>query len=157
MEPCTEEEIRRLANDWYRNLDVHAPVDAVLTLLAENGFEIRIPEGTFQGHEGFKRVYEEGWIRHFFDEIHELKQLSVTPADDKVEAKVVVNWQARTWDPPEPKSKWLDMDAYQTWVVQRSPDSGKPVILSYTVDAMKPVPGPDSVYPLCRALVSQTI
>lgn len=157
MEPFTEEEVRRLANDWYRNLDVHAPIDAVLTLLAEDGFEIRIPEGTFRGRGGFKRVYEDGWIRHFFDETHELKQLSVTTREDQAEAKVVVNWQARTWDPPEPKSRWLDMDAYQTWVVQRSPASGRPVILSYTVDAMEPVPGPDRTYPLCRALVRQAL
>jgi hypothetical protein len=141
VEPFTENEIRRLVNDWYHKLDVHAPVEAVLALLADDGFEIRIPEGTFRGHDGFKRVYEEGWIRHFFDEIHELKKLSFTSAGDKVEVAVVVNWQARRWDPPEPRSKWLDMDAYQTWVVQRSPNSGQPVILTYIVDTMKPMPG----------------
>jgi hypothetical protein len=145
VKPFTTEEIRHLANSWYRKLDVHAPVETVLALLAEDGFEIRIPEGTFRGHDGFKRVYEEGWIRHFFDEAHELKQLSFTPAEDKAEVKVVVNWQARSWDPPEAKSKRLDMDAYQTWVVQRSPSSGRPVILTYTVDVMKPIPGSDSI------------
>lgn len=145
MEPFTKEEVIRLANDWYRNLDVHVPVEAVLALLAEDGFEIRIPEGTFRGRDQFKRVYEEGWIRRFFDEVHELKQLSLTPTGDRAEVKVVVNWQARTWDPPEPKSKRLDMDAYQTWVVQRSPSSGRPVILTYTVDVMKPIPGSDSI------------
>lgn len=145
MEPFTKEEVRRLANDWYRNLDVHAPVEAVLALLAEDGFQIRIPEGTFRGRDRFKRVYEEGWIRRFFDEVHELKQLNLTPAGDRAEVKVVVNWQARTWAPPEPKSKWLDMDAYQTWVVQRSPDSGQPVILTYTVDSIKLMPGSDSI------------
>jgi hypothetical protein len=136
MEPLTDEEIRHLANNWYRSLDVHAPVDAVLTLLAEDGFEIRIPEGTFRGYDGFKHVYEELWIRRFFDEVHELRQLSFTPAGDKAEAKVVVNWQARTWDPPEPKSKFINEDAYQTWVVQRSPHSGQPVILIYRVDTI---------------------
>lgn len=145
MEPFTEEEIRLLANDWYRSLDAHAPLDAVLTLLAEDGFEIRIPEGTFRGRDGFEHVYEELWIRRFFDEAHELKQLSFTPAGDKAEVKVVVNWQTRSWDPPAPKSRWLDMDAYQTWVVQRSPDSGRPVILTYTVDTSKLMPGSDSL------------
>lgn len=145
MEPLTEEEIRHLANTWYRSLDVHAPVDAFLALLAEDGFEIRIPEGTFRGYDGFKHVYEELWIRRFFDEVHTLRQLSFTPAGDKAEVKVVVNWQARTWDPPEPKSQRIDDDAYQTWVVQRSPDSGRPVISTYVVDAVKPVAGPDTV------------
>jgi hypothetical protein len=137
VEPFTREEITRLANDWYRKLDVHAPVDAVLTLLAEDGFEIHVPEGTFRGSEGFKHLYEEGWIRHYFDEVHSLKQLSFTPTGDKAEVKVVVNWQARAWDPPAPKSKWTDIDAYQTWIVQRSPNSGQPVILSYIVETSK--------------------
>lgn len=146
MQPFTEEEIRHLANDWYRKLDVHAPLDDVLALLADDGFEIRIPEGTFRGHDGFKHVYEELWIRRFFDEVHELKQLSITPAgEDKAEAKVVVNWQARAWAPPEPKSKWIHMDAYQTWTVQRSPNSGQAVILTYTYDTSKLMPGSDSL------------
>lgn len=145
MEPFTEEEIRRLAEDWYRKLDVHAPVEAVLALLAEDGFALRIPEGMFRGHDGFKHVYEDLWIRQFFDEIHTLKQLGFTAAGDEAEVTVVVNWQARTWNPPEPKSKSIDADAYQTWVVRRSPDSGQPVILTYTVDAMKPIAGSDSI------------
>ena len=31
--------------------------------------------------------------------------------------KLVVNWQAKVWNPPDAKSKWLGMDARQTWVV----------------------------------------
>ena len=145
MEPFTTEAIRDLANNWFHQLDVHAPLQAVLPLLAEDGFEIRIPEGTYQGHDGFKHVYEELWIRHFFDEVHELKQLSFTPTGHRAEVKVVVNWQARSWEPPEPNSRRLDMDAYQTWVVvQCSPGSGQPVILTYTVDVLKPVSGAGS-------------
>ena len=34
--------------------------------------------------------------------------------------KLVVNWQAKVWNPPNAKSKWLGMDARQTWVVTRS-------------------------------------
>ena len=34
--------------------------------------------------------------------------------------KLVVNWQAKVWNPPDAKSKWLGMDARQTWVVTRS-------------------------------------
>lgn len=145
MEEFTEEEIRRLANEWYRKLDLHAPVEDVLPLLAEDGFEIRVPEGTFRGRDGFKRLYEEGWIRHYFDEVHKLKQLRFTSTGDKAEVEVVVNWQARAWEPPASKSKQINMDAYQTWVVQRSRDSGQPVILTYIFDVSKPMPGSDSI------------
>lgn len=144
MEPLTEEEIKRLAIDWYHKLDLHAPVEDVLPLLAEDGFEIQVPEGTFKGRDEFKHLYEQGWIRRYFDEVHELKELSFTPAGGNAEVKVVVNWKARSWDPPAPKSTQIDMDAYQTWVVQRSHGSDQPVILSYIVDASKPMSASDS-------------
>lgn len=146
MKPFTEEEIKGLANDWYRKLDVHAPVEDVLRLLAEDGFEIRVPEGTFKGGEGFAHLYEEGWIRHYFDEVHELKKLSFTPAGAQAEVKVVVNWQARSWDPPAAQSKRINMDAYQTWVVQRTPDSAQPVILTYILDASEPLTGSNTTW-----------
>jgi len=148
VEPLAINEITDLANNWYRMLDVHAPFETVLPLVAEDGFQIRIPEGTYRGRDGFKQVYEEGWIRHFFDETHELKQLNFTPAGDKAEVKVVVNWQARSWNPPEPRSKEININAYQTWVVQRSPGQGQPVILTYTVDLLEPIPSSDSRPPM---------
>ena len=144
MEPFTEGEIRDLAGTWYRMLDAHAPFDTVVELVAGNDFQIQIPEGSYRGVDGFKTVYEQGWIRHFFDELHELKQLSFAPDGDKAEVKVVVHWQARSWNPPEAKSTWIDMDAYQTWVVQRSLGSGRPVILTYIVDVLKPGSRSDS-------------
>jgi hypothetical protein len=145
VETFTEAEIRRLANDWYQKLDRHAPIDEILPLLAEDGFEIRVPEGTFRGSDGFKRLYEDGWIRNFFDEVHTLEKLSFIPAGDKAEVKVVVHWQARAWHPPAPQSERIDSDAYQTWIVQRSPASDQLVILAYLVDDMKPRSGPDTI------------
>ncbi|MGH3921457.1 MAG: nuclear transport factor 2 family protein [Pseudonocardiaceae bacterium] len=124
-------------DDWYHNLDVHAPVEDLLALLTEDGFEAHVPEGEFQGHEGFERLYD-GWTHRFFDEVHKVKQLDIAPADDRADVTVVVSWQARIWDPPEAESKRLNFDAYQTWVVQRSRTSGQPVILTYIVDALKP-------------------
>lgn len=79
MDPLVEDDIRRLADDWYRKLDEHAAVKVLQTLLAEGGFGIRVPEGTFHGGDGFRRLYEEGWTRRFFDEAHRLEQLSYTP------------------------------------------------------------------------------
>ncbi|MGH8930667.1 MAG: hypothetical protein ACRDZO_08595 [Egibacteraceae bacterium] len=65
--------MQRLVDDWYRKLDEHAPFDEVLALVAHDGFEIQVPEGTFRGPDEFKRLYEEGWIRRFFDEAHKVK------------------------------------------------------------------------------------
>jgi hypothetical protein len=73
-------------------------------------------------------------IRRFFDEVHTVKEVVPSGAGDVIDVKVVVNWQAKVWDPPEPTSKWLGMDAYQTWQVRRSPKTGRPVIVRYVVD-----------------------
>jgi hypothetical protein len=136
----TESEIRDFAVAWYRKLDTHDPLVEFLPLLAEEGLEMVFPEGTVQGHAGF-----EGWfervIRIFFDEEHTVKEVKIVEPGERPRVKVVVNWQAHTWDPPAAKSKWLGFDAYQTWVVQRSAVTGKPVIRTYIVDELKPMPG----------------
>jgi hypothetical protein len=54
---------------------------------------------------------------------------------------VVVNWQARRWKPPAAHSQWIGYDAYQTWEMARSPSTGKPVIVRYVVDELRPMPG----------------
>jgi len=49
------------------------------------------------------------------------------------------------WNPPEPTSKWLGFDAYQTWQVERSPESGNALIKRYVVDNLAEMPGSASL------------
>jgi hypothetical protein len=75
----------------------------------------------------------------FFDEVHELTRVDVTPSPDGgSEVKVVVNWQATIWDRPEPRSKWLGFDAYQTWLVVTD-EQGIPRVKTYSVDELAPM------------------
>ena len=143
--PLTQADVQALADVWYKKLDVHAPTEELLPLLADDELEMRFPEGTMRGHAGFTGWYDRV-TRIFFDETHTLKQVALEPASNghRARVKVVVNWQARAWDPPAPKSKWLGFDAYQTWEVQRSPD-GRPVIVTYIVDELRPMPGSASL------------
>jgi len=137
--PLTEDELRQFVDDWYQKLDVHAPVEEVLPLLADEGLELVFPEVTEHGHAGFKSWYEKVTNR-FFDEVHELKELNITPGENGL-IQLVVNWQCKIWDPPDAKSKWLGFDATQTWDMVRSPETGKPQILRYSVDKFIPMPG----------------
>jgi hypothetical protein len=73
-----------------------------------------------------------------------MKTLDITPRDNEADVKLVVNWQARVWNPPDAKSKWLGMDARQTWVVVRG-DDGRAVIKKYVVDGMDLMPGSASL------------
>lgn len=133
--PLTKSEVNQLAVDWYRKLDVHAPLEEYIPFVAEEGLEMRFPEATVYGFDGFKGWYERV-IGIFFDEVHTLKEVTVTPSGDKANVKVVVKWEASIWKPPAAKSERIITDAYQTWIVQRSPNTGKPVILTYIVDSL---------------------
>jgi len=132
----TEAEIQKFAADWYRKLDVHAPLEDYIPLLADEGLEMVFPEATVKGFEGFKGWYERV-ISIFFDEVHTLKEVKPTSvSSEKANVKVIVKWEASVWKPPAPKSERIVLDAYQTWVVTRSPKTGKPVISTYIVDSL---------------------
>ena len=135
IKSLTEAEVKQLATEWYLKLDVHAPLEDYIPFLAEEGLEMRFPEATVYGFEGFKGWYERV-IGIFFDEVHTLKQVEVSPLGDRVNVKVIVKWEASVWNPPAATSQRIVLDAYQTWVVERSPKTGKPVVLTYIVDSM---------------------
>jgi hypothetical protein len=80
----------------------------------------------------------------FFDEVHMLSRVEVQPGGTsapRVQVEVVVNWQARRWNPPAPRSRWIGFDAFQTWEMVRSPETGTPMIARYVVNELRPMPG----------------
>lgn len=136
-EPLTEAEIKELATVWYRKLDVHAPLEDYIPLLAEEGLKMVFPEATVEGFEGFKGWYERV-IGIFFDEVHTVKQAKPTSVnEEQAEVSVVVQWEASVWKPPAPNSERIICDAYQTWIVKRSPKSQKAVVATYIVDKIE--------------------
>ncbi|MEH1926076.1 hypothetical protein [Nostoc sp.] len=133
--PLTASEIKQLAADWYLKLDVHAPLEEYIPFVAEEGLEMRFPEATVYGFDGFKGWYDRV-IRIFFDEVHTLKQVNVQLSGDEATVQVIVKWEASVWNPPAATSQRIVLDAYQTWIVKRSPYTGKPVISTYIVDSL---------------------
>ncbi len=132
--------IEAFAAEWYRNLDEHVPTADLLPMLAEAEVEFVLPETTFRGADAFARWYE-GVIAVFFDEIHTLSSVAVERRGERALAEVVVNWQARRWWPPAPRSQWIGFDAYQQWEMAASPATGAPVITRYVVNELRPMPG----------------
>ena len=124
----TKEEIDDLADRWYKALDVHAPVEALHAMMTEaRATTWRGRRAPTHGHAEFTVWYEKV-TRRFFDEVHTIKKVEPTIDGDTADVKVVVNWKASVWEPPAPKSITLHMDAFQTWEVVRSPESGKALI-----------------------------
>lgn len=142
LAPLKQAEVEQLVRDWYLKLDVHAPMIKLLPMLADEDLEMQFPETTLHGHAEFEGWYQ-GVIRIFFDEVHTMKELKVTLSADKKRAdiKLVVYWEASRWNPPAAKSERLMFDAAQTWVVKRSPKTGKAVVVTYIVDDLTPKEG----------------
>ncbi|MEI7582969.1 hypothetical protein [Runella sp.] len=131
----TQESIEKLAVDWYRKLDVHAPMVELLPMLIDDGLEMVFPEVTVYGYAGF-----EGWfqrvIRIFFDEVHTVKKAEATINGDTAVVDVIVKWEASVWNAPEAYSKRITLDAYQTWEVKAGPDDSV-LITKYIVGDLK--------------------
>ena len=94
---------------------------------------MKFPEATLRNYSEF-----EGWYnrvtRLFFDEVHQVKEVTSTIKGEGADVKVVVHWEASVWNPPAAKSERIKLDAYQTWYVARSPETDQPVIVEYGVD-----------------------
>jgi hypothetical protein len=132
----SETEIQDLVRTWYHQLDIHAPLSDLTALLIEDGLRMVFPEMIAEGLSGFQQWYER--VTHlFFDEVHTVKDIQCTSQPDRTFVKVVVKWEASRWIPPAPCSDRLVIDAFQTWEVVRSPIHHRPVVATYTVDALE--------------------
>ncbi|MBC7388239.1 MAG: hypothetical protein H7329_03425 [Opitutaceae bacterium] len=131
----TKEAIEEFIKVWYKKLDVHVPMVEVLPMLADKELEMVFPETTIYGHAGF-----EGWfqrvIRIFFDEVHTVKLVEPVIDGETASVKVVVQWEASMWNGPDPFSKRIKADAYQTWEMKLN-SSGNPIISKYIVDDLQ--------------------
>ncbi len=140
--PLTKQEVEKMVTDWYKALDVHLSQYITQQYVSEAELEMVFPEATLRSMAEFE-LWLQGVYRIFFDEVHTMQSLDVklSPDGSQADVKLVVRWEASRWKAPAPKSERLKMDAYQTWVVKRSPASGKAVITKYVVDELKLLPG----------------
>jgi hypothetical protein len=141
--------IEAFARDWYRKLDRHVPATELLPMLSATELRFELPEGPLTSLDQFRAWYEGGQvgdrafpgvINIFFDEVHTVTQVAVSGSGARVTVDVEVNWQARRWYPPAPRSQWIGFDAFQQWEMTLSP-AGAPVIARYVVNELRPMPG----------------
>lgn len=141
--PITENQIKQFAAEWYRALDVHAPVEDCYRFLADKGLKMSFPDGDIRDFSSFKAWYDR--VTHlFFDENHNIQSLKTAISGDEAVVDIVVGWQASWFEPPAAKSKRLSMDATQRWTVRLSSKNVYGLeILAYnaTVEPFKYAPG----------------
>ncbi len=128
----TPEAIEAVAKEWYHQLDIHVPMVELLPSLADEELEMVFPEVTVYGYAGFEGWYQKV-IRLFFDEVHTVKSVESVISGKTATVKVVVQWEASVWNAPEPTSKRISADAYQTWNVKLT-DQGRVIVTKYVVD-----------------------
>lgn len=136
----SETKVRQLVNDWYVKLDMHAPVEEMLPMLAKETLVMQLPEVTLYRLDEFEAWYDR-IVHTFFDEVHTMQSLDITTTSQQAEVQLVVRWEASRWNAPAPNSERLAFDAAQRWVIKRSPDTQNLVIDTYIVDALTPVEG----------------
>jgi hypothetical protein len=139
--PSTETHVKRLVEQWYFLLDAHADVQELLPLLADEGLEMRFPETTILSKEAFTTLVTTSWYQSYFDEMHVLQSLKVSPSTDGMQADVqlVVKWLLKRWRAPLPRSEWLGFDAFQRLLIVSQSD--ELVIQRYIVDELRPLAG----------------
>lgn len=134
LAPLAQTEVRQFAEAWYRKLDVHEPLENYKPLLADEDLKMIFPEATVEKFEGFAGWYDKV-VNIFFDEVHTVKDVKLLSEEGSAATyQVVVTWEASLWNAPEPESKRIVLDAYQTWAIRRSEETQKPIIVTYTVD-----------------------
>lgn len=117
--PLTEDEIKRFVAAWYLALDVHAPIEQMYAMLADQDLNVQFPDGDIRDFDGFKRWYDRV-TNLFFDENHYVQTVDAKIDGEQAVLDIVVGWQASWWEPPAAKSKRTSMDATQRWTVRRS-------------------------------------
>ncbi len=141
--PFTEDQIKHFVAAWFRALDNHNPIEDFYKLLAEEGLNVQFPDGDIRDFASFKKWYDRV-TNLFFDENHNVQNVSAKISGDQAVVDVIVGWQASWWEPPAAKSKRVSMDATQRWTVRRSSRNAYGLeIVTYnaTVEPFKYAPG----------------
>jgi len=129
--------VEQFVCDWYHVLDVHLPPAEAEEMVDMENVEFHIPEGVRSGPEAFRGMYH-FWTHSYFDEIHTVEELDITPESDHAEVNLLVHWQAQGWTPPAAKSDPIDNYYRQSWIVVRDLSSGRPVIQQYITNPVDP-------------------
>lgn len=136
----SKDAINAMVRQWYQALDTHEPVETLTAMLDETSLRMVFPEATLEGLSGFTGWYE-GVIRIFFDEVHQVKDVTFIREDgDTFDIKVAVHWEASRWKAPAARSERIKLIAYQSWTV-RMDARNTPRIATYTVDRLDYLPG----------------
>jgi quinol monooxygenase YgiN len=129
-----EAEVRDFAVTWFDRLSERAPVEELLAMVTDAGLHMEFPEAMLTDEAEFRAWYAEVG-RLFRAQSHVVEQLEVRPIDGTraADVEVTVIWRARQIPGGAP----LEFRARQSWRVERSLETGRPVIVTYQVRTLE--------------------
>ncbi len=142
--PVTQFDIEQFIRDWFGKLDIHPPVEEMLPFLADEKLVMKMPEKTYCRYEGFKAWYEDIG-RKYDEQVHIIRGLQITTAQDTAKVEIVVQWQRSEKNATAAERGRKGFYAAQTWEVERSPQTQRLVIVTYNVAYFVPMVPMDNV------------
>jgi hypothetical protein len=131
-----DSEVKQFMRDWFGKHDIHPPVEELLPLVADENLIMKMPEGSFLGHEGFKQWY--AGVKKFVDQSHEINGLEIKTNQNHATVKVIVRWARSVIDDFGKASDEAGFYVAQTWELERSQQTQKLQIVTYQVDYFLP-------------------
>jgi hypothetical protein len=130
----SESNVKTFIQDWFQKLDKHPEHTELLPMVSE-AIVMKMPENEFLNHEGFKQWY--GGVEQYQDQSHTVKGLQIGIEGGTATVKLINRWERSDLKAKNPAER-LAFYAAQTWTLQRSPQTQKLVIATYTVDYFLP-------------------
>ena len=137
--PLTKEEVQQLILTFWKMEEEKAHLVDLMEITSPD-LEISMGESVWRGYRQLED-HQMGSKAQFFDQKFDPKSISVEVSGDQATVKSEVQWNARHWTFPAAKSQEIRATYWHTWIVKRSPTTGKPVVVLNHVDHMKYVEG----------------
>lgn len=132
-----EEEVRQLVYDWFEKITYHAPIEDIIIHFFDDTPNMRMhfPDQDVSGIGDF-RLWYSTVINTYFDQAHVVKSLEIELDEDSARVTIQVEWSAKYWEAPSPRSVHIRMDAFQNWRVIYNHNSKRWGIKLYFVEDM---------------------
>lgn len=129
-------EIFEFILEWFSLINNHEPVRKLTDKLNADDFELKFPEKTITNTEEFCDWYNTV-TNKYFDQVHNVKNIDIEISEEKADIILMLNWEARSWEPTNPYSCYTNCEIIQSWILVKDPSKNKPAIKKYIVNYLK--------------------
>jgi len=127
-----ENTISKFVMQWFSQFDVLPEQSDIFTQHLSNSIKLTMPEGEFNGHEGFRDWYQ--MARNTFEPNcqHQIEQMEIKAVGESYQVDLRIRLFANTYPSSEFKGQPINILVNETWSIKL--EQGKVTIESYLVD-----------------------